>query len=40
MPIDFYLPKYNIAIEGQGEQHIIERDNSLMNRNDKFKFYT
>lgn len=37
MPIDFYLPKYNTAIECQGEQHIIERDNSLMNRNDKFE---
>lgn len=36
MPIDFYLPKYNIAIECQGEQHIIERDDSLMNRSDKF----
>jgi hypothetical protein len=37
MSIDFYLPQYNIAIECQGEQHIIERDNSLMNKTDKFK---
>lgn len=37
MPLDFYLPKLNIAIECQGEQHIIERDDSIMNKNDKFE---
>jgi hypothetical protein len=37
MYLDFYLPDYNIAIECQGEQHIIERDDSLMNRSDKFE---
>jgi hypothetical protein len=37
MPLDFYLLEYNIVIECQGEQHIIERDDSLMNKNDKFE---
>lgn len=37
MPTDFYLPEYNIVIECQGEQHIIKRDDSLMNKNDKFE---
>lgn len=37
MPTDFYLPEYNIVIECQGEQHIIERDDSLMNKNDNFE---
>lgn len=35
MFLDFYLPEYNIAIECQGEQHIINRD-SLMNKKDSF----
>lgn len=26
MPLDFYLPKYNIAIECQGEQHFKDRE--------------
>ena len=26
MPLDFYLPEYNIAIECQGEQHFKERE--------------
>lgn len=29
--IDFYLPDYNIGIECQGEQHIIENSHSLIN---------
>lgn len=37
MFLDFYLPQYNIAIECQGEQHIIERKESLMNKNDNFE---
>ena len=23
MPLDFYLPEYNVAIECQGEQHLV-----------------
>ena len=26
MPLDFYIPKYNIAIECQGEQHFKDRE--------------
>ena len=37
MPLDFYLPKLNIAIECQGEQHIVERYDSLMNKTDTFE---
>ena len=37
MPMDFYLLEYNISIECQGEQHVVERDDSLMNKNDKFE---
>ena len=29
--LDFYLPKYNIAIECQGEQHFKSRENSIFN---------
>ena len=36
MFIDFYLPEYNIAIECQGEQHVVDRD-SLMNKKDTFE---
>lgn len=35
--LDFYIKEYNVAIECQGEQHIIERDESLLNKTDKFK---
>ncbi len=34
--LDFYLPKYNAVIECQGEQHLIPRDDSLFNKQDKF----
>ena len=37
MFLDFYLLDYNIAIECQGEQHIVERSDSLLNKNDKFE---
>lgn len=37
MFLDFYLPQYNVAIECQGEQHIIERKDSLMNKNNNFE---
>lgn len=33
--LDFYLEKYNVSIECQGEQHIINRD-SILNKNDSF----
>lgn len=36
MFLDFYLPDYNVAIECQGEQHIINRD-SIMNNRDSFE---
>ena len=35
MHLDFYLPNYNIAIECQGEQHVIDRE-SIMNKRDSF----
>lgn len=35
--LDFYLPDYDTAIECQGEQHVVKRDNSLMNKHDKFE---
>lgn len=37
MFLDFYLPQYGVAIECQGEQHIVERNDSLLNKNDKFE---
>ena len=37
LPLDFYLPKYNVAIECQGEQHVVKRNNSIMNKCDKFE---
>lgn len=37
LSLDFYLPEYNVSIECQGEQHIIERNDSLLNKNDKFE---
>lgn len=36
MFLDFYLPDYNIAIECQGEQHIINRE-SIMNKHESFE---
>ena len=35
MPLDFYLPQYNIAIECQGEQHLMETSFSKGNMFDK-----
>ena len=32
MPLDFYLPEYNIAIECQGEQHYNYRENSIFTK--------
>ena len=31
MPLDFYLPDYNVAIECQGIQHFRESENSIIN---------
>lgn len=36
MFLDFYLPDYNIAIECQGEQHILNRK-SIMNKHETFE---
>ena len=37
MFIDFFLPQHNIAIECQGEQHLINRNESLFNSHDSFE---
>ena len=37
MFIDFFLPNENIAIECQGEQHFIDRSDSLFNAHDAFE---
>ena len=36
MPLDVYIPQYNVAIECQGDQHIINRD-TYYNKNGQFE---
>ena len=37
MYLDFYIPESNTAIECQGEQHIVNREKSIMNKTDTFE---